>query len=270
MADKVVYFTGCFANYYAPETGQALVAVMEKNGFEVLVPEQKCCGMPMMANGNRQGAEKNFRFIVQSLAQAASPGYDIITTCPSCNMMLRKDGLPFFDGEDARFVSRRVYDAGEYLLNLHRQGRLNTDFGPLSIQKPLQASIQKPLRVFYHNPCHLQVQNITREPLALLKLMPGLQITGVNTNCCGMGGSYGLKKVHFERSANIAQKVWQEVKAAQADVVATECGGCGLQIQAGTGMKIMHPMVLLNQAYKAFNAHEAVSLNILRKELANV
>ena len=242
MADKVVYFTGCFANYYEPGTGRSLVAVMEKNGIEVLVPEQKCCGMPMMANGNRRGAAENFLFNVQSLARAASAGYQIVTTCPSCNIMLRKDGLKFFDCTDARFVAGRVYDAGEYLFNLHLRGRLNRAFGP--------SSRVTPLPVFYHNPCHLQVQDILRQPIGLLKLVPGLLLVGVNRHSCGMGGSYGLKKAHFERSVKIAQKVWREVKDGPAEVVTTECGGCGLQIQAGTGARIRHPLTLLDQAYK--------------------
>ncbi len=245
MADKLVYFTGCFSNYYGPDTGKALVEILEKNGIEVIVPRQKCCGMPMMANGNLAGAKKNFNYIVKSLSEAASPGYDIITTCPSCNMMLRKEGLPFFDSEEARFVSNRIYDAGEYLWRLHSKGRLNTDFHEM------------PLKVFYHNPCHLKVQNIIDAPLKLLRLIPGLTIVKANVNCCGMGGSYGMKKINFDRSTEIARKVWEEAKASGADIAVTECGGCGLQIEAGTGMRVVHPTVLLNNAYKASSLSNA-------------
>jgi Fe-S oxidoreductase len=245
VTDKVVYFHGCFSNYYVPDTAKALVLVMEKNGFEVIVPEQKCCGMPMMANTNLKGAKKNFDFVVKSLAEAAAPGYDILTTCPSCNMMLRREGLPFFESEEAKFVADRVFDAGEYLLGLHRGGRLNTDFGELR------------LRIFYHNPCHLKVQNLNAA-VALMKLIPGIEVAGMNMNCCGMGGSYGMKKQNYERSAKIANKVWEEVKAAHVDAVVTDCGGCGLQVQAGTGAKIMHPMVVLNKAYQAFDARQAL------------
>ncbi len=81
---------------------------MEKNGFEVIVPDTKCCGMPQMANSNLSGARKNFDFNVKTLAKAARPGYDILTTCPeSCNMMLRREGLPFFDSKEARFCGKK-------------------------------------------------------------------------------------------------------------------------------------------------------------------
>jgi glycerol-3-phosphate dehydrogenase subunit C len=243
VTNRIVYFTGCFADYYDPDIGKSFIEVMEKNGFEVIVPDTKCCGMPQMANSNLRGAKKNFDFNVKALTKAAAPGYDILTTCPSCNMMLRKEGLPFFDSEEAQFVANRVYDACEFLLRLHKEGKLNTDFGEVQ------------LRVFYHNPCHLKVQKLTAA-VDLMKLIPGLQVVGVNTNCCGMGGSYGMKKQNFDRSQEIGQKVWNEVKAAKVDAVVTDCGGCGLQVQAGTGARIMHPMMVLNQAYKAFKVRK--------------
>jgi glycerol-3-phosphate dehydrogenase subunit C len=198
--------------------------------------------MPMMANSNMKGAAKKFKKAITSLARAASPDAAIITTCPSCNFMLKTEGLRFFDSKEARFVSKHIYDASEYLLEIHRQGRLNTNFGYM------------PLKVFYHNPCHLKVQNITEGPVTLIKMIPGLEVITVNTNCCGMGGSYGMKKANFELSAKIAQKVWEDVKASGVDTIVTECGGCGLQIEAGTGMHAKHPIVLLHEAYHAFQA----------------
>ena len=242
MAEKIVYYPGCFSNYYDPEIGKSLVEVMERNGIEVLIHEQTCCGMPMMANSNMKGGEKKFSKVVTSLARVASPRYDIITTCPSCNHMLKNEGPRFFDSKEARFVSKHVCDASEYLLHFHRQGRLDTSFGHI------------PLKVFYHNPCHLKVQNITEEPVTLIKMIPGLEVITVNTNCCGMGGSYGMKKANYDFSAEIAQKVWEDVKASGADTIVTECGGCGLQIEAGTGIRAKHPIVLLNEAYHAFQA----------------
>ena len=69
--------------------------------------------------------------------------------------------------------------------------------------------------------------------VTLIKMIPGLEVITVNTNCCGMGGSYGMKKVNYDLSEKIAQKVWEDVKASGVDTIVTECGGCGLQIEAG-------------------------------------
>ncbi len=239
MTEKVVYFSGCYANYFDPQIGVALVEVMEANGIEVLVAEPKCCGIPMMSNGDIEGAKKNFNEIVQSLSLVAAPDLDIITTCPSCNLMLKKEGLSFFDSEEARFVSSRVFDAPEYLVRLFRQGRLDTGFR------------ETPLEVMYHNPCHLKVQGIRRESIALLELIPGIVVSKVVDSCCGMGGSYGMKAVHYDMSVTIARKLWGEIEDAQVDCVATECGTCMLQIEARQrAKKAVHPIVLINDAYK--------------------
>jgi glycerol-3-phosphate dehydrogenase subunit C len=239
VTEKVIYFSGCYANYFDPQIGVAFVEVMETNGIEVLVAEQKCCGMPMMSNGSIEGAKKNFNEIVHSLSDMAAPGLDIVTTCPSCNFMLKKEGLPFFDSQEARFVSSRVFDAPEYLVGLFRQGRLDTSFG------------ETPLEVMYHNPCHLKVQGIRRESVAILELIPGIGVSKVVDSCCGMGGSYGMKAAHYGMSMKIAQKLWGEIEEAEVDKVVTECGTCMLQIEAcQKTKKAVHPIVLMNDAYK--------------------
>ncbi len=244
VVERIVYYPGCFANYYDPEIGKALIEVMRINGIEVIVPDWVCCGMPMLANGNLKGAAKNVKFNLESLSKAASPGYKIITTCPSGNLMLRKECLTFFDSDEARFVSENTYDAGEFLFKLHQRGRLSTNLGRI------------PLKVFYHSPCHLKVQNIIREPLTLLRLIPGVEISRVNTRCCGMGGSYGMKTTNYKRSVEIAKPSWEDIESLhrenKVDNIVTECGGCKLQLEAGTGIKSMHPIMLLDQAYRAY------------------
>jgi glycerol-3-phosphate dehydrogenase subunit C len=239
VTEKVVYFSGCYANYFDPQIGVACVEVLERNGIEVLVAEPQCCGMPMMSNGDVDGARKNFNRIVQSLAQMAAPDLDVITTCPSCNFMLKKAGLPFFDSVEARLVASRTWDAPQYLVRLFRQGRLDTNFR------------ETPLRVLYHNPCHLKVQGLQRESVALLELIPGVGVSKVVDSCCGMGGAFGMKAAHYDLSVKIARKLWGEIEAANVDRVATECGTCMLQIEARQqAKKAVHPIVLMNEAYQ--------------------
>jgi len=153
--------------------------------------------------------------------------------------MLKKEGLPFFDSEDARFVSSRVLNAAEYLIRLLRTGRLDTTFR------------ETPLRVMYHNPCHLKVQGIRSEPVELLELIPGIGVSKIVDSCCGMGGSYGMKTAHYDLSVKIARKIWGEIEDAEVDRVATECGTCMLQVEARQATKMaVHPIVLMNDAYK--------------------
>jgi len=239
VSEQIVYFPGCYANYYDPRIGRAFVEVMEANGIEVLVAEPGCCGMPMMSNGNVKGAKESFDQVVQSLMRLAAGGLPIVTTCPSCSLMLKKEGPSFFGSEEARFVSGRVSNATEYLLRLLRAGKLDTRFR------------RTPLKVLYHNPCHLKVQGVRREPVELLKSIPGIAVSKAVDNCCGMGGSFGMKAAHYDLSVRIARKLWAAIDEADVDAVATECGTCMLQIEARQDTKeAVHPVVLLRDAYK--------------------
>ena len=73
--NKVAYFSGCFSNYYTPEVGIAAVQILRKNGLEVIVPDQECCGLPMIAKGNSKGAYKSIEHNINELYKAISQGY---------------------------------------------------------------------------------------------------------------------------------------------------------------------------------------------------
>lgn len=235
---KVAYYTGCFSNYYYPEVGEAMVEVLRKNGIEVMVPDQVCCGLPMMAKGNTKGAYENMEHNTRVFGQAVSDGYALITTCSSCSLFIKRDyPLWMMGSELAKQVSQNIYHFSEYLLLLHNRGELNTDFRPIK------------QTVFYHTPCHLTAQEIGDVTVKLLQLIPGITIKHVSTECCGMGGAYGYEKVNYELAKEIASKLYSEIKENPADRIVTDCGGCKLQIEAGTGLKVDHPIILLEEAY---------------------
>jgi Fe-S oxidoreductase len=235
---KVAYYSGCFSNYYYPEVGEAMVKVLRKNGIEVMVPDQVCCGLPMMAKGNTKGAYQNMEHNTRVLSQAVSEGYAIITTCSSCSLFMKRDYPLWMTGSQlAKQVSQNLYHFSEYLLLLHDRGELNTDFNPI-----LQT-------VFYHTPCHLRAQGKGDATVKLLKLIPGITMKHISTECCGMGGAYGYEKVNYELSKEIANKLYSEIKENPTDRIVTDCGGCKLQIEAGTGHWVDHPIILVKEAY---------------------
>ena len=87
---KVAYFAGCTARYFFPEVAAAAVQVLEHNGLEVMVPEQHCCGMPALLEGDRPLALNYARQNMASLAQAVEDGYDIVCSCPTCGYLLKR------------------------------------------------------------------------------------------------------------------------------------------------------------------------------------
>ena len=86
---KIAYFAGCTANYLFPEVPRAVVDVLQHNGFEVYYPEQKCCGMPTLLEGDRKLTLEFVGFNLEHLAEKAENGYDIVCSCPTCGFMFR-------------------------------------------------------------------------------------------------------------------------------------------------------------------------------------
>ncbi len=86
---KVAYFVGCTARYLFPEVAKATVEVLERNGVTVYFPEQKCCGMPSLLEGDRPFTFELAGFNLQQLEDAVDDGYDIVCSCPTCGYMLK-------------------------------------------------------------------------------------------------------------------------------------------------------------------------------------
>ncbi len=234
---KVAYYAGCFANYYYPQVGEATVQVLRKNGVEVVVPDQVCCGLPLMAKGNASGVHKNMTYNTKVLSRLVSDGYALVTTCSSCALFLKQNYPRLLDTEAAKQVSQNLYHITEYLLKLHEIDQLNTDFRPIF------------QTVFYHTPCHLRAQEINSPTVKVLQLIPGVTIKKISDECCGMGGAYGYEKANYELSKAIASKLYSEIEESPTDRIVTDCGGCRLQIEAGTGRKVDHPIILVKEAY---------------------
>jgi len=233
---KIAFFTGCFTNYYYPEAGRALVAVFKKNGLDVVVPDQVCCGLPMRAKKNERGTRKNCDYNVSKFSRLLKEGCPIITTCPSCSLFLKRY-YPELGNQAAKDMAANTYHFSEYLLKLHRLGELKTEFKTL------------PLNLFYKTPCHLRNAGIGHVTVELLKIIPGISMAGISNVCCGMGGAYGFEKRNRKMALEIGSKMFEDIKANPADRIVTDCGGCKLQIEYGTGTQVIHPVMLLHEAY---------------------
>lgn len=86
---KVAYFAGCSARYYVPEVGKAVIDVLERNGIEVSIPDQNCCGMPPLLEGDMELALELAGFNLDRLSESVEDGYDIVCSCPTCGYALK-------------------------------------------------------------------------------------------------------------------------------------------------------------------------------------
>jgi glycerol-3-phosphate dehydrogenase subunit C len=233
---KVALFFTCSVNYNQPEIGKSLIAVLAHHDIKVVCPEQRCCGMPYLDGGDLANATENLKFNVRSFRRFIDQGYTIVVPQPTCGYVLKKE-YPWLDGgEDARAVAAATMDLGEYLMKLHEKGKLDTRF------------VKAPGKVLYHLPCHLKAQNIGYRSRDLLKLIPGTEIEMVD-RCTGMDGTWGMKREYFDESLKVARKVFRAVDEFKPDRVASDCALAGIQIHQGTGMRSVHPVEILREAY---------------------
>jgi glycerol-3-phosphate dehydrogenase subunit C len=235
----VAYFHGCGTNYYEPAVGRMVVSVLEHNGFRVAVPKQDCCGLPLQSNGNFESARKYVRRLAAALAPYARAGIPIVTNSTSCGLMLKREAREILELEDEelRLVGEQTYDLCEFLLALHDRGELRTDFDPL------------PLTVPYHAPCQQQGHGIGKPALDLLALVPELLAEELDADCCGIAGTYGLKREKYEISMKVGENLFRQINEADVDVAACDSETCRWQIAHGTGVRAVHPVELLHSAY---------------------
>ena len=238
-ARTVVYFHACGTNYYEPDVGRMVVAVLEHNGFRVLVPPQDCCGLPLQSNGAFDAARSYVRSLAASLAPLARAGHDIVANSTSCGLMLKREAREILgvEDDDLRVVSERTYDLCEFLLLLHERDELRTDFRQLDLTVP------------YHAPCQQRGHGIGKPALDLLALVPGLRVIELDADCCGIAGTYGLKKEKYEISMAVGERLFRDVRETEPDVVACDSETCRWQIVHGTGVGAVHPVELLYRAY---------------------
>jgi glycerol-3-phosphate dehydrogenase subunit C len=235
----VIYFHNCGTNYYEPGVGRMTVDVLEHNGFHVVVPEQDCCGLPLASNGNFRAARAYVRRLAANLAPYAREGLPIVANSTSCGLMLKREAREILDveDEDVVAVSEAMYDLCEFLLLLHEQGELRTDFRPLDLTVP------------YHAPCQQQGHGIGKPALDLFGLVPRLRAIELDTDCCGIAGTYGLKKEKYEISMAVGERLFGLLRESDADVAACDSETCRWQIEHGSGVHAVHPVELLHRAY---------------------
>ncbi|MEW5868135.1 MAG: (Fe-S)-binding protein [Chloroflexota bacterium] len=238
------FFLGCAQSLLFAEESAAAVRVLSRNGCTVITPQDvQCCGMPAHGYGRLDLVRAQAR---HNIAVFESCDVDVVVTdCATCGSTLKEYGDFLQDdpawAERAAAFSRKVRDISEFLAEI-------------PLQKPagrLQA------RVTYHDPCHLRrAQNVWKQPRALLGLIDGLEFVELPESdwCCGSAGSQLI--THYETSLQVLDRKMDNLANTQAQVIASGCPGCQMQLQAGIqrrrlGVRVVHPITLLDEAYEA-------------------
>lgn len=236
FTEQVAFFHGCYVNYNHPQLGKDLVRVFNAMDIGVqLLSREKCCGVPLVANGFIEQAKKQARVNADSLSEAVlEKGIPVVATSSSCTFMLR-DEYPHVLDIDTTPVRDRVELATRHLYRLLDAGRTL----PL---KPLN------LKIAYHTPCHMERMGWAPYTLALLQMIPGVELIILDSQCCGISGTYGFKKENYETAQGIGAGLFRQIEASGVDLVVTDCETCKWQIEMSTSKRCEHPITLLAQA----------------------
>ena len=256
---KVVYFHGCATQYYEPFVGMAAILVLEHLGYEVVVPPQNCCGLPMLSNGEFGAAEGYHRRNVARLADYVHAGYPILGTSTSCTLTLKEEAPELLDLEDdegTQALKFATWDIFEWLRDRLDQGQLPSDLRPLN-------RTEQPFILPYHAPCQLRAHRIGKPALEVLALIPELDLRESPARCCGIAGTYGYKSEKYQIAMDVGAELFDYVaaQAAKSDPVAkgsvsfTACDSetCRWQLEHGTGLPSRHPIELLAAAYGLYD-----------------
>ncbi|MBS6460286.1 MAG: anaerobic glycerol-3-phosphate dehydrogenase subunit C [Alistipes sp.] len=236
---QVSFFHGCYVNYNNPALGKDFVKVMNALGIGVqLLEKEKCCGVALISNGFINQAKRQAKVNVASIRKAAGEqGMPVLATSSTCTFTLR-DEYPHLLGIDNADVRDSIELATRYVYRLLQSGEAKLRF---------REDAPK-IRVAYHTPCHMEKLGWSYYSIELLKMIPSVELTVLDSQCCGIAGTYGFKKENYETSQAIGESLFRKIEASGCDLVATDCETCKWQIEMSTSKKVEHPLSILASA----------------------
>ncbi|HEU5406550.1 MAG TPA: FAD-linked oxidase C-terminal domain-containing protein, partial [Nitrospira sp.] len=236
---SVAYFHGCAANYFDDGVGEAVIEVLEQHGVEPALPPQRCSGTPVQTYGHIDLVRDGARFNLHSFA----PYQTIVTGCASCTLMLKDYVTLFPEGNErqqAEELAKKVVHISEFVAHSPQH-------------PPMALTDGTTKRVTYHSSCHLRAAGVTKEPRQVLSSLPGVKFVEMQDadRCAGGAGTYVVKD--YDTSQKIFDRKARAITQTGANVVATSCPACMIQLKNGVdeSVQVKHVAQLLQEAYRA-------------------
>ena len=222
---KVAFFAGCNIDFVFPETGEAIVKVLQDLNMEVVFPmDQSCCGKPVLGMGDRDTGKNIAKRNIEAFEKVDADV--LIFGCPTCAETWHETYLSIF-ADDPAWLARaeklahKVQEFAQFVAPLYAaQGRLNKKTGAT--------------KVTYHDSCHMRRGlGIYKEQRQLLDAAKDYEFVEMKDcdKCCGMAGAFGVK--YTEISMPILKNKVDNIKNSGAEIVAVGCPACMMQIQGG-------------------------------------
>ena len=230
-------FNDTFLNHYHPEIGAAAVEVLERGGRAVKLADAGCCGRPLISQGLLPRAKVAAEKLTEALYPIASRGEKILFLEPSCLSAL-KDDIPALLRRAQQKKAREVAKACVFF-----------DEFASKLELPLR---EGPKKILLHGHCHQKSLGLLPASVALLSRIPGASVVDLDAGCCGMAGSFGYGKEHYDVSVAIAnRKLLPAVREMKdGDVLVAPGTSCRQQLKDLGGHIALHPAQLVRDLLK--------------------
>ena len=228
----VTLFNDTFTNHFDPEIGIAAVEILQRAGCRPNVIRPGCCGRPLISQGLLEQAREHAAKVVDSLFPVAERGEKILFCEPSCLSAIKEDAPALLRGDQQTKACTVA------------QASMLFDEFAAALDLPLRAGPQK---ILFHAHCHQKSMGLTKATITLLSRIPSATVVDLDAGCCGMAGSFGYSKNHYEVSKAIAsRRLLPAVESMQTgDVLVATGTSCRHQIADLNGVKTLHPTVLI-------------------------
>jgi FAD/FMN-containing dehydrogenase/Fe-S oxidoreductase len=227
---RVLFFAGCYYSYIEPEVGVKSVNLLKNLGLTVVTPKQFCCGVPMVAKGMVNAAKGRIKKNIDLWGHLVTSVDYIIVSCSSCGLALMNEWSDIATGNIVNKIRDKTIHITNFLKNFVSSLEL-TD-----VEKTYA----------YHMPCHLKVQKSPKASITILNDLGIKRLNVLDSNCCGMAGSFGVLKENYDLSKKIGEELKEKVVESGEDTVITDCPACRMQLKEITEKNIIHPVELIN------------------------
>lgn len=225
---KVVLFHDTFVDFNYPDVGKATTTLLNAAGYEVELSERQCCGRPMISKGLPEAARANAAFNVARLSLFVEQGYSIVGCEPSCILTFRDEYPDLLKGHAVQAVAKASYLLEEFIVRERAANRWKLEFK------------RQDVKALIHGHCHEKAligSRFLKEAVAL-----AYSVEEIDSGCCGMAGSFGFEKEHYDVSMAIGRRRLFPAVERQPDALVVAPGvSCRQQVEHATGKKALHP-----------------------------
>ncbi|MGQ1888815.1 FAD-binding and (Fe-S)-binding domain-containing protein [Thermophagus sp. OGC60D27] len=241
---KVLFFNDEFTNYNDAEIGRKAILLLNKLGYEVIIPPHVESGRAYLSKGLLKKARNIAIENVNRLSKWISEEVPLVGLEPSALLTFRDEYIDLVPNElkpQARNIARNALLFEEFVIREAKKGNISPDFFVNEHQK-----------ILLHGHCHQKSLASLEPTVKMLSLPKNYEVEVIPSGCCGMAGSFGYEKEHYDVSMKIGELVlFPTIRRKETETLVAAPGtSCRHQIKDGTGVRAKHPVEILYDALK--------------------